>query len=147
MSEQQHSPLPWQACDGGACICGMIWAADGDGLVALTGVEFLTDNADFIPTPEMAEANRRLLLTAVNGYPALLARAERAEAALAGLLADTTGYTELEAVIRQGVSEQAVRCSYCYHILVEQGHDDDCPVRIANHVWADAGGERVVGDE
>ena len=75
MSEQ-HSPLPWRVTKPGIGDTWVIVAPDGRHIADVHTA--LTSRTYDLP----AEANAELIVTAVNEHAELLARAERAEAAL-----------------------------------------------------------------
>ncbi len=68
MSESKHTPLPWNACGGSKCQCGMIWGNDNH-IVTVTKVD-----------PAEAEANTAFIVRACNSHYDLL---EACQAAVA----------------------------------------------------------------
>lgn len=52
------SPYPWKACHDGDCQCGMVWAADGNTLVVISGDH---EAADVIPTDEQKKKNAKFI--------------------------------------------------------------------------------------
>ncbi len=74
----EHSPTPWQACHGGNCVCGEIWSLSADVPVAVTSWTF--DRFDTVPNTAILQANSKIIVERVNGWDALVERAEAAEA-------------------------------------------------------------------
>lgn len=70
----QHTPGPWTYCTGShgdACICGLVYAGDGKGVVAAVTVDRcpVQDHGCNAPPTEAMKANTRLIAAA----PELLA--------------------------------------------------------------------------
>lgn len=76
MSEQQHTPGPWSACQKGDCSCGTIFGSDGNTTVGRAYGEGDLDLADQVPTGKMQAANARLFASAPGMLADLQAIAE-----------------------------------------------------------------------
>lgn len=88
MSESKHTLGPWKRCTGShkdSCICGLVWAADGEGLVATVHVERCPhgEHDDVsCPPDETSKANARLIAASPDLLKALERIADSFETAL-----------------------------------------------------------------
>jgi hypothetical protein len=102
MQERGHTPTPWRLCNEGECPCLMIWCPDhpiakvesgewGDEYPAMRQIgawlenkyEAYMERIDYGHIyPDVAKANALLIVKAVNGYDAMVARIARLESDL-----------------------------------------------------------------
>lgn len=70
-AEAKHSPLPWRQCgaDRGGCVCGLIWAADHETVVAEAWSRCEEGGVTY--PRGLAQANATLIVRAVNNHDTL----------------------------------------------------------------------------